>query len=61
MVLSNDLTLTDLQLKYLLFSIGNVYSPLVEYVTDRRIYSVDVMKEMNTIHIYEWTKCKVII
>ena len=48
MVLSNDLTLTEHQLKCLVFSIVNyVYSPLVEYATDCLIYNVDVMKGIN--------------
>ena len=44
-----------------------MYSPLVEYVTDHHIYSVDVTKEINTIDTYAYvsmngqSKCKEII
>ena len=54
MMLSNDLTLIEHQLKCLLFSIGNqhMYSPLVEIVADNYNHMLTI---------YKGTKCKEII
>ena len=62
MVRSNDLTLTECQLKCVLFSIivnTCVFTTCGIYMLLTFIYSIDIMKEMNgpQIHkLYEWTK-----